>query len=66
MLAVALEAEVDAYVAEHQEDHDDLGHRLVVCSGRAGPRCVRTVAGAVAVEASRVNDKRVVAGTGQR
>jgi len=35
MLAVALEAEVDAYVAEHLEDRDDLGHRLVVRNGRA-------------------------------
>jgi len=66
MLAVALEAEVDAYVAEHLEDQNDLGHRLVVCSGRAGPRRVKTVAGAVGVEAPRVNDKRVDAETGER
>jgi len=37
MLAVALEAEVDAYVAEHLEDRDDLGHRLVVRNGPPRP-----------------------------
>jgi len=31
----ALEAEVDAYVAEHLEDRDERGHRLVVRNGRA-------------------------------
>jgi len=59
MLAVALEAEVDAYVAEHLEDRDDLGHRLVVRNGRAETRTVKTVAGAIEVTAPRVDDKRV-------
>jgi len=53
MLAVALEAEVDAYVAEHLEDRDDLGHRLVVRNGARETRTVKTVAGAIEVTAPR-------------
>ena len=34
MLAVALEAEVDADVTEHLEDRDEQGHRRVVRNGR--------------------------------
>ncbi len=66
MLAVALEAEVDAYLAEHLEDRDGRGHRLVVRNGRAEPRRVKTVAGAVEVTAPRVDDKRVDGETGER
>ena len=66
MLAVALEAEVDAYVAEHLEDRDDLGHRLVVRNGRAETRTVKTVAGAIEVTAPRVDDKRVDGESGER
>ena len=66
MLAVALEAEVDAYVTEHLEDRDEQGHRLVVRNGRAEPRNVKTVAGAVEVTAPRVNDKRVDERSGER
>ena len=66
MLAVALEAEVDAYVAEHLEDRDERGHRLVVRNGRAEPRTVKTVAGAIEVEAPRVDDKRVDDESGER
>jgi len=66
MLAVALKAEVDAYVAEHREDRDERGHRLVVRNGRAEARSVKTVAGAVEVTPPRVNDKRVDDTTGER
>jgi len=66
MLAVALEAEVDAYVAEHLEDRDERGHRLVVRNGRAETRTVKTVAGAVEVTAPRVDDKRVDGESGER
>ena len=66
MLAVALEAEVDAYVAEHLEDRDDLGHRLVVRNGRAETRTVKTVASAIEVTAPRVDDKRVDGESGER
>ena len=35
MLAVALEAEVEAYIAAHAELVDEHGHRLVVRNGHA-------------------------------
>ncbi|GAA4574305.1 IS256 family transposase [Micromonospora coerulea] len=66
MLAAALEAEVDAYLAELADERDERGRRLVVRNGRAQPRQVMTAAGAVEVTAPRVNDKRVDANTGER
>jgi putative transposase len=66
MLAAALEAEVDAYLAELAGERDERGRRLVVRNGHAEPRQVMTAAGAVAVVAPRVNDKRVDPETGQR
>jgi transposase-like protein len=59
MLAAALEAEVDAYLAELVDERDDDGHRLVTRNGHARQRKVQTVAGAVEIEAPRVNDRRV-------
>ena len=66
MLAVALEAEVDAYVAARSGELDDDGHRLVVRNGHAEKRRGTTAAGAIEVEAPRVNDKRVDGETGER
>jgi putative transposase len=66
MLAAALEAEVAAYVAVHASELDERGRRLVVRNGHAVPRQVLTPAGAVAVQAQRVNDKRVNDATGER
>ena len=66
MLAAALEAEVDAYVGQFVGERDEDGHRLVVRNGRAEPREVMTSAGAVAVRAPRVNDKRIDEATGER
>jgi hypothetical protein len=66
MLAVALEAEVNAYVAEHQQQRDERGRRLVVRNGHAEPRVVKTAAGAVRVEAPRVNDRRIEEESGER
>ncbi|MBO4206296.1 IS256 family transposase [Micromonospora echinofusca] len=66
MLAAALEAEVDAYLAELASERDARGRRLVVRNGHAQPREVITSAGAVEVRAPRVNDKRTDAVTGQR
>jgi putative transposase len=66
MLAAALEAEVAAYVAAHVSELDERGRRLVVRNGHAEPRQVLTSAGAVAVRAPRVNDKRVDDATGER
>ncbi|MFF1308196.1 IS256 family transposase [Streptomyces sp. NPDC058307] len=66
MLAAALEAEVDQYIAELADQKDERGRRLVVRNGRHRPRAVTTAAGAVEVTAPRVNDKRVDAATGER
>ena len=66
MLAAALEAEVDAYLAEFAGERDEAGRRLVVRNGHARPRQGTTAAGAVEVVAPRVNDRRTDPGTGQR
>jgi putative transposase len=66
MLAVALEAEVDDYLAAHQAERDEHGRRLVVRNGHARQRQVTTAAGAVAVRAPRVNDRRTDPVTGGR
>jgi transposase-like protein len=65
MLAEALQAEVDAYIAAFAE-RDENGRRLVVRNGYHQPREVLTSAGAVEVTAPRVNDKRTDPDTGQR
>jgi len=66
MLAAALEAEVDAYLAELVGERDEDGHRLVVRNGRARPRKITTVAGAVEIRQPRVDDRRVDPVTGTR
>src|SRR5271168_1785771 len=59
MLAVALAAEVGAYVEQFADQVDEHGRRLVVRNGYHHEREVLTAAGAVAVHAPRVNDRRV-------
>jgi hypothetical protein len=54
MLAAALEAKVDAYLAAHTAERDEHGRRLVVRNGHAHRREVVTAAGAVSVQAPRV------------
>ena len=66
MLAAALEAEVDAYIAELADQRDERGRRLVVRNGYHQPRSVTTAAGTVEVKAPRVNDKRIDEATGER
>jgi transposase-like protein len=66
MLAAALEADVDAYLAELVDERDEDGHRLVTRNGHARRRKVQTVAGAVEIEAPRVNDCRVDQATGEK
>ncbi len=46
MLAEALQAEVDAYIAAFTAERDANGRRLVVCNGYHEPREVLTSAGA--------------------
>src|SRR5512132_3341485 len=58
MLAAALEAEVDAYLAAHAAERDQDGRRLVVRNGHARQREVTTVAGSIPVSAPRVDDRR--------
>ena len=59
MLAAALEAEAADCVAALVREVDDHGHRLVVRNGHAEPRTITTVAGAVEIQAPRINDRRV-------
>ncbi len=66
MLAEALQAEVDAYIAAFAAERDGNGRRLVVRNGYHQSREVLTSAGAVEVTAPRVNDKRADPVTGQR
>jgi Transposase, Mutator family len=66
MLAEALQAEVDAYIAAHAAERDANGRRLVVRNGCHQPREILTSAGAVEVTVPRVNDKRTDPDTGER
>ncbi|SDE23949.1 Transposase, Mutator family [Streptomyces prasinopilosus] len=66
MLALALEAEVNACMAELADQCDERGHRLLVRNGYHQARKVTTAAGVVEVKAPRVNDKRVDEATGER
>jgi hypothetical protein len=66
MLAEALQAGGDDYVARHVGERDGAGRRLVVRNGSHQPREVLTSAGAVEVVAPRVNDRRVDPDTGER
>jgi transposase-like protein len=66
MLAEALQAEVDAYIAAFAGERDENGRRLVVRNGYHQGREVLTSAGAVQVTAPRVNDKRTDPVTGGR
>src|SRR3954454_9601891 len=66
MLAEALQAEVDAYIAAFRDERDEHGRRLVVRNGTHQPRDVLTSAGSVEVVAPRVNDRRTNPDTGER
>jgi transposase-like protein len=66
ILAEALQAEVDAYIAAFAGERDPDGRRLVVRNGYHQPREVLTSAGAVEVTVPRVNDKRLDPDTGAR
>ncbi|MDP9843586.1 hypothetical protein J2853_002797 [Streptosporangium lutulentum] len=66
MLAEALKAEVDAYIAAFADERDEFGRRLVVRNGSHQAREVLTAAGAIEVTAPRINDKRIDPDTGER
>jgi transposase-like protein len=66
MLAAALEAEVDDYLAAAAERDEHGRRRLVVRNGHARQREVTTVAGSIPVRTPRVNDRRTDPVTGER
>src|SRR5450755_997306 len=66
MIAAALEAEVDEYVASFVEERGEDGQRLVVRNGKAKERKLTVGSGTVPIRAPRVNDQRVEAQTGER
>ncbi|MFJ3339545.1 IS256 family transposase [Streptomyces sp. NPDC086766] len=66
MLAAALDAEVNAHIAELADQRDEHGRRMVVRNGYHQPRKLTTTAGAVEVKAPRVNDRRVDEASGER
>ena len=59
MLAAALEAEVESYLADHGSARDETGHRLVVRNGHCPERPIQTGLGTIDVRRPRVNDLRV-------
>ncbi|HEX2307556.1 MAG TPA: IS256 family transposase [Jatrophihabitantaceae bacterium] len=66
MLAAALEAEADDYIARLGGELDERGRRTVVRNGHAEPRTITTAAGRIEVTAPRINDKRIDDETGDR
>ena len=58
MLLMAVEAEVEDYVARHAPCRDESGQRLVTRNGRARPRTILTGLGPLKVQAPRVEDRR--------
>jgi transposase-like protein len=59
MIAAALRAEADEYVASFVDEVDEHGRRLVVRNGHARERGVTVGSGTVKLRAPRVNDKRI-------
>ena len=66
MLAVALRAEVAAYIDSAVDQLDEAGRRLVVRNGHHNERQVLTASGPVPVRAPRVNDRRIDEASGER
>src|SRR5918994_483646 len=66
MLAVALEAEGDAYIAGYAEQVDERGHRLVRRNGHAPARTIASGVGQVEVARHLVDDRGGDPATGQR
>jgi putative transposase len=66
MIAAALRAEADEYVASFVDELDEDGKRLVVRNGLARERRVTIGSGTVPIRAPRINDKRVDEDTGER
>lgn len=58
MLVHALNLEVEDYINQHIEEIDENGHRLVVRNGFGKKRTITMGAGAVEINAPRVDDRR--------
>jgi transposase-like protein len=58
MLATAIEAEAQAYVAARAHLTDEAGHRLVVRNGHLPARHIQTPVGDVPVKQPRIRDRR--------
>jgi putative transposase len=58
MLATAIEAEVDEWIADREHLQDENGHRQVVRNGRLPRRKITTGVGPVEIEQPRVRDNR--------
>ena len=58
MLGTAIEAEVEAYIAQHANQRDAQSHRLVVRNGHKAERAIQTGIGPVTVRQPRVDDQR--------
>ncbi len=65
LLADAVEAEVEAFIAAHADLMDDAGRRRVVRLGYLPEREIQTGIGAVGVRRPRVRDRRRGAGAGR-
>src|SRR5215218_6288624 len=57
MLAQAVEAEVEAFLAAHVGLADDRGHRRLVRNGHAPERRIQTGIGSIEVRRPRVRDR---------
>jgi len=66
MIAAALEAEVGDYIERFADERGEDGKRLVVRNGRAQERRVTIGSGTVAIQAPRVNDRRIDPESGER
>lgn len=58
IIAAALEAEVEQYLARLRGERDGQGHAVAVRNGRARERKVTLGAGTIAIRAPRVHDRR--------
>ena len=56
MLQVAIDAEVDSFIQDHQHRRDEDGRRLVVKNGSLPTREILTGAGSIPVQQGRVRD----------
>lgn len=58
MLQSAIEQEVSDYIERHQDQVDDLGHRLVVRNGFKAERTIQTGIGNLPIHQPRIDDRR--------